>query len=804
MVLNLMVALLILADLIPRLGHPFGSFLVEWYDRGGYWIVDKNTPPWWGAIRIGSLRAGDVLVAVNQRAFDANHSSIYEQAYAHGDATADLTVERDGQYITLSVPIRLFRLADLLDIKTTEFINGFCYWLLGLMVFIARPKDATNRIAAITANLMAASQWFRHHTPYGATEPIHAIAEVTWTLMVAFIGPTIVHFAMLISKPVAGPADDARVQSVPWWLSGLYIIAALDAIPFAMLKAFMWTRPEAYTPAIVGLSNVMFNALYIGAYCVGFVYAISRWVWVLLHTHSPRQRRQMSILLFGLLVTSIAFYSEMTYMPGVHTNASYFYVDGLDIRFLQLGIPLAVAYIIMRYQTFRSSSPYFTFVVAIASGSLFASIGAWVMRNAVPDAEIFTVPPFIPMVVIAVVTSVLWGNRRLLSRIVGRLVQWEVSSFDSLHRFSLKLVQHTGSADLATQITGALVDELKLEQAAIYNWDVGRQCFTLMAQTPAMAERVDMLMPIGALRHPLRLESNIQDIPPWLEPLRAISYEAVAPLDAPAIDSEGKDERVGLLVLGKRWDEEIFNERDIELIVLISQQVALFLLAARQIDELRQVPQRVIEAQEHERAHLASELHDTIQQFLGGLPLMLESARKKIRNDAQDADVILRDCELEAEHAAKTIRQIRANLSPIQMETSLIRPLNELVRQFELRNGIRIQLACSSDVDGKLSDPARFELFRVVQQALDNIVAHAQALRVTISLQCADERISFAITDDGVGFTNADREAAARGGHYGLISMHGRVTALGGELQITSTPGSGTSVSGWVPAHMID
>jgi signal transduction histidine kinase len=426
------------------------------------------------------------------------------------------------------------------------------------------------------------------------------------------------------------------------------------------------------------------------------------------------------------------------------------------------------------------------------------------IRHIVPDAEAFTLPPFIPILAIVLIVSAFWGTMPVLKRLVGRMAHWESSSVESLHRFSLRLLQYTGSTELALQIVKALADELKLEQVAIFLWDAHERCYALAAESPMVATSTPQLYPAGGFEQSVRIGSDVAEHPMWLEPLRLGGYEAVTPLITPAMDTGIADVRIGMLALGKRWDEEIFDERDMDILELIAQQVALFLLAAQQIDALRQVPQRVIEAQEHERAHLASELHDTIQQFLGGLPLMLESARKRMGNDTQDADVILRDCELEAEHAAKTIRQIRANLSPIQMETSLIRPLNELVRQFELRNGVRIQLACSSDVDSKLSDAARFELFRVIQQALDNIIAHAQALKVTISLQCVDDRISFEITDDGVGFTNTDRETAAHGGHYGLISMNGRVTALGGELQITSSPGRGTTVSGWVPTRMTE
>ena len=120
--------------------------------------------------------------------------------------------------------------------------------------------------------------------------------------------------------------------------------------------------------------------------------------------------------------------------------------------------------------------------------------------------------------------------------------------------------------------------------------------------------------------------------------------------------SSGQSRLIG--VLGwKRWDERNFRDRDFEIVELIAQQAALFLLTARQIDELRQVPRRVSEAQERERFKIAQELHDTIQQFLGRLPFFLEVSRSLTHDYPAKADELLQRCIDDVEQAAKTVRQ---------------------------------------------------------------------------------------------------------------------------------------------------
>jgi two-component system NarL family sensor kinase len=281
-------------------------------------------------------------------------------------------------------------------------------------------------------------------------------------------------------------------------------------------------------------------------------------------------------------------------------------------------------------------------------------------------------------------------------------------------------------------------------------------------------------------------------------------FEAVAPLNAPGIGEapdRSAEARVGLLALGKRVDEEIFHTRDLEIIELIAQQAALFLLTAQQIERLREVPRRVTEAQERERFRLAQELHDTIQQFLGRLPFYLQVSRTSVRSRPEQTETLLQRCIADVESAAQTVRQIRGELAPIQLENKLTQPLVDLLERFRARTNLVVQAEIAADVDARLAPAARHALYRVIQQALDNVDVHARgATSVAVVVRSADRQVQFSVTDDGPGFTEAQRVQAEAAGHFGLRSMQARINSLGGELTVTSGADCGVVVQGWLPS----
>jgi signal transduction histidine kinase len=185
-----------------------------------------------------------------------------------------------------------------------------------------------------------------------------------------------------------------------------------------------------------------------------------------------------------------------------------------------------------------------------------------------------------------------------------------------------------------------------------------------------------------------------------------------------------------------------------------------------------------------------------VQQFLGRLPFYLEASRTAPRDES---DSIIQRCIADAENAAHAVRQIRNSLAPLQLEQSLSQPLTLLVERFRARAHIETLTDLTADLDSHLSPEARHAVYRVIQQALDNVAAHANASRVVITLAPANGQLNFAVSDNGVGSTEEERAHAQSDGRFGLTSMQARITSLSGEFNIQSSPNNGTTVSGWLP-----
>jgi signal transduction histidine kinase len=394
---------------------------------------------------------------------------------------------------------------------------------------------------------------------------------------------------------------------------------------------------------------------------------------------------------------------------------------------------------------------------------------------------------------------------------LSRLLRWETTSYGAVRQFGQEMLHRLDLVTLPQDMATALTSALHLDQVAIWLWQPAAGVFSLAGGIGAPSHALpETLSPpaIIALGRPITIGTDAGPVAAWLHPLQACGFEAVAPLVSPAAaDSRASDAtgiagetRVGLLALGKRADEEIFHTRDLEIIELIAQQAALFLLTAQQIERLREVPRRVTEAQERERFRLAQELHDTIQQFLGRLPFYLQVSRTSVRSRPEQTEALLQRCIADVESAAQTVRQIRGELAPIQLESKLTQPLVDLLERFRVRTNLAVQVEIAADIDAKLSPAARHALYRVIQQALDNVDVHAHgASRVKVAVRSANRQVQFSITDDGCGFTEGQRSQAEAAGHFGLRSMQARISSLGGELTVTSEQNCGAIVQGWLP-----
>ena len=209
---------------------------------------------------------------------------------------------------------------------------------------------------------------------------------------------------------------------------------------------------------------------------------------------------------------------------------------------------------------------------------------------------------------------------------------------------------------------------------------------------------------------------------------------------------------------------------------------------ARRTRQLEALSRRLIEAQEAERRAVARELHDDFGQVLTALRLNLEHQG----HDAENIALV--------DGAIARMRELATDLRPPLLdELGLTASLRWYVEREARRAGLveRLRFALLST-----RPPAAVETtcFRVAQEALTNVIRHAQAHSVEVELGPADGRLQLVVRDDGRGFdVAAARRRAMHGGSQGLLSMQERVALVGGELEIESAPRAGTTIRARLP-----
>jgi signal transduction histidine kinase len=215
----------------------------------------------------------------------------------------------------------------------------------------------------------------------------------------------------------------------------------------------------------------------------------------------------------------------------------------------------------------------------------------------------------------------------------------------------------------------------------------------------------------------------------------------------------------------------------------IANQIAITLVNA----ELFEDAQALAVLQERQR--LARNLHDAVNQSLFSAGLIAEVLPRLWEQDQQDARRSLKDLRKLTRGAIAEMRMLVAELRPLALtESNLSDLLHQLVNAFTGRTNIPVAIT----VTGKdnLVSEVQVAVYRICQEALNNIAKHAAASRVRIKLKYAADRVELRIHDNGRGFDSN----LGLPGHYGLSMMNERAGAVGAKLEINSEPGKGTEI----------
>ncbi len=250
---------------------------------------------------------------------------------------------------------------------------------------------------------------------------------------------------------------------------------------------------------------------------------------------------------------------------------------------------------------------------------------------------------------------------------------------------------------------------------------------------------------------------------------------------------------------------EAFTAEQVEVATEVARQLAIALHQARLHESVSQARERLetlsrqlLQAQEMERRRLARELHDEIGQSLSMVKIDLHRIQQ-LPQLGSLAEPLGESVDM-VERALQQVRALSVELRPSLLDDlGLVPALRWYVDRQAQRGGFAAYLAADA-LPERLAPELETVCFRLVQEALTNVLRYAQARQVEVELKLRQAQLQLAVRDDGAGFSvSAALARAAQGGSLGLLSMQERAALVGGRLDIRSTPGHGTEIRATLP-----
>lgn len=365
----------------------------------------------------------------------------------------------------------------------------------------------------------------------------------------------------------------------------------------------------------------------------------------------------------------------------------------------------------------------------------------------------------------------------------------------ALHKASLDLIKDVSLDHLLEQIAAVACEQVDARYAALGVLDDNGKLvkFITVGMTDDEIKRLSH-PPVGKgligelmdTELPLRL-------PVLQEHPRSVGFPAHHPkmVSFLGVPIRAVARQLGQIYLTEKIDGQEFTADDEKII----QMLAAYAAAAIQNARLHENTHRLAVLEERER--IGMDLHDGIIQAIYGVGLALESTLHTIEEDPADAKTRIEHSIDSLNQAIRDLRSYILDLRPRQMgNDGLMSGLKRLATEFRANSLTEVALTGPEDDLMDLPPSQSLALFHICQEALANAAKHAKAKHVEISLWFTDDRALMEIHDDGKGF---DMETQTISIGHGMANMQTRAEAAGGDLDVSSAPGEGTTILAWVP-----
>jgi signal transduction histidine kinase len=256
----------------------------------------------------------------------------------------------------------------------------------------------------------------------------------------------------------------------------------------------------------------------------------------------------------------------------------------------------------------------------------------------------------------------------------------------------------------------------------------------------------------------------------------------------------------GALSVFSIHEAKAFSRREVAILTAIGRQAGIAIENAYLYENMRFYARQITQAQESERRRIARELHDDTIQSMVALSRQLEALATPENLLSEAGSQRIRELQEQTGGVIKRVRRFSQDLRPsILDDLGLLPTLEELTADLNRQDGLQAEFRVKGE-ERRLSSEMELTMFRIAQEALNNVRKHAEATRVVTTVELSDSVVTMTVEDNGRGFhppTLTDHPTAA--GKLGLIGMHERARLLGGSLSVDSVPGEGTRVVVKVP-----
>ena len=217
-------------------------------------------------------------------------------------------------------------------------------------------------------------------------------------------------------------------------------------------------------------------------------------------------------------------------------------------------------------------------------------------------------------------------------------------------------------------------------------------------------------------------------------------------------------------------------------------------------EQIQAMSRRLVDIQETERRQFSRELHDRVGQNLTALSISLDILKTQLGGNGNAAfRSRLEDAASLIESTAGSIENVMSEMRPPMLDDyGLLPALQWYANEFSSRTGVEVSVE-GDEQSGRLPQASEIALFRIVQEALNNVAKHAHASRVQITLERKGPSFAMSVSDDGVGLGSAAPSATRQRRGLGMVTMRERTQSVGGEFEIGAAPERGTRVVVRVP-----